>query len=111
MSLPSFATLERSLANANVTAFANRIMLKGTTQFPAIIDRSLNPLGEYDLTQVRQDRMTISLAAAPALAIGDTVSLDPAYYTAPELAAEPKTSWTLDRKGSDDGLVAEWWLR
>ncbi len=111
MSMPSFATLERRLAAVNVGAFCNRVMLKGTTQFKAVIDRNLNPLGEYDLTQARQDRMTVDLANAPALAIGDTVSMDPGYYSAPELAAESKTRWVLDRKESDDGLVAVWWLR
>lgn len=111
MPLPSFYMIERKLAAVNVSAFCNRVLVKGGVQFNAILDRNINRFGEYDLNAERQDRMTVSLADSPALAVGDVVSMDPAYYTGTELAAEPKTSWRLDRKESDDGAVAVWWLR
>jgi hypothetical protein len=111
MPLPSFATLERRLAAVNVGAFCNRVLVKGGVRFNAVLDRDLNPVGDFDLTAHRQDRLTLDLANAPALAIGDTVSMDPDWYTAPELAAESKTSWKLERKDSDDGTVAVWWLK
>lgn len=111
MSIPSFATLERRLASNVTAAFFNRVLIKGGVQFKAVIDRAVLQIGEYSLTGSRHDQMSVVIADAPALAIGDTVAMDPAYYTSAELAAEPKTSWVLDRKESDDGLVAQWWLR
>lgn len=98
-------------SDPNVSAFSNRVLIKGGTQFKAVIDRAVLQIGEYSLSSSRQDQMTVEIATAPALAVGDTVSMDPAYYTTAELAAEPKTSWVLDRKESDDGLIAQWWLR
>ncbi|MEN6539433.1 MAG: hypothetical protein ABFC67_07480 [Mizugakiibacter sp.] len=111
MSTPSFATLERRLASSVTAAFCNRMLVKGGVQFKAVIDRAVLQVGEYSLTASRQDQLSVVIADAPALAVGDTVAMDPAYYTSAELAAEPKTSWIIDRKESDDGLVAQWWLR
>lgn len=111
MSLPRFAALEARVAATGLAVLGNTRLLKGSTPFAAIIDRGLNPLGEFDLTAVRQDRMTVDLANAPALAIGDTVSMDPGYYSTGELAVQQKTSWKLERKSDDDGTLAVWWLR
>lgn len=110
MAIPDFQFLENSLGGALVDLFGNRVMISGGVQFQAVLDSDILPMGEYDLTQRRQDLISIDKAAAPTLKQGDTVAMDPAYYTSAELAEYPKTSWKVDRKESDDGHLVKWWL-
>jgi hypothetical protein len=107
----SFAAIESRLAVATLGALANITLAKGAAVVVAILDRSVETLGEYGLTGERRDRITLLRTDGSGWAAGDAIAADPGTYTAGELAAMERTSWTLDRLATDDGHLVSWWLR
>lgn len=111
MAAPAFAALESRLASATLGALANIKLAKGAGVVAAILDRSVETVGEFGLTGERRDRITLLRADASGWAGGDAIAADPATYTAGELAAMGKSSWKLDRIAADDGHTVSWWLK
>lgn len=107
----SFAALESRLAAAVVTRLGNITLSSGVAVFDAVLDRAVEFVGEYGLTGERRDRIAVGRADAAAFVAGMVIEADPATYSAAELAAMDRTSWTLDRLAADDGHLVSWWLR
>jgi len=108
-----FASIESTLAATSVATFENIRLIAGAVPFGTVMDRDVDMIGEYGLSGERRDRITLlkSVSAAAGLAGGVTVSPDPAYYSAGEIAAMVPSSWVVDRLAVDDGHVVSWWLR
>jgi hypothetical protein len=111
MAAPAFAALESRLASATMGALANITLAKGAAVVEAILDRSVETLGEYGLTGERRDRIILLRGDASGWAVGDAIAADPATYSAAELTAMGKSSWKLDRIAADDGHTVSWWLK
>lgn len=112
MSLPAFAALEAHVASVTASVFGNAYLLvNGSVQVTAVLDRGLAQVGEYGLTSERRDRITLPKSSASAFAAGQAVVADPARYTAGEITAMGKSSWKLDRVDADDGHLVSWWLK
>lgn len=112
MSLPRFAALESRVAALASTVFGNaHLVVNGSIQVTAVLDRGIAQLGEFDLTGERRDRISLRRADAATFAAGQTVAADHARYTAAEITAMGKSSWKLDRLDADDGHLVSWWLK
>lgn len=106
-----FSAIEASLSSVTIGALSNITIYKDGSVVSAILDRSVETLGEYGLTGERRDRITLLRADASGWAGGDSIAADPATYSADDLAAMVKSSWKLDRISSDDGHTVSWWLK
>lgn len=111
MALPAFATLETRLAAKTVSAFSNLALALGAARFTAVLDRNVQRVGEFGQFIESRDQLTINKADIPELSVGTVLTADAAAYTAAELLALPRASWTLDALESDDGFIAVWWAR
>lgn len=111
MAAPSFSALEVSLAGTVMDRFENIRLSDGVDVFGAVLDRAVEFVGEYGLTGERRDRITLRRTDAVGFARGGAIQADPGTYSAAELAAMERTSWTLDRMDFDDGQLVSWWLK
>lgn len=109
--MPSFAALESSLAAVTLGAFENIRLSDGVNVFGAVLDRSVETVGEFDLTGERRDRITVLNSVSGNFVPGMALEVDPAFYTVDEILAMPRAQWKLDRKDEDDGHVTVWWLK
>lgn len=107
----SFAALETRLAAAVIGRLGNITLSNGVDVLSADLRRGVEFVGEYGITGERRDRITVTRAAAAAFVAGMVLEADPITYTAAELLAMDRTSWTLDRMADDDGHLVSWWLR
>lgn len=110
MQLPA-AKLENALANAEIAVHANIALTDGVRQFKAVLDRSVETVGEFDLTGERRDRITVLNSVSGNFVPGMALEVDPAFYTVDEILSMPRAQWKLDRKDEDDGHVTVWWLK
>lgn len=99
------------MASATLGALANITLAKGAAVVEAMLDRSVETVGEFGLTGERRDRITLLRTAASGWAGGDSIAADPATYSSGELTAMGKSSWKLDRIAADDGHTVTWWLK
>lgn len=113
MPATAFSQLEATLASSTLAAFENvrLILADGVSAFVAVMDTDVEVLGEFGLTSEARSRVSVASADAANFTGGATISLDPATYTTDEILAAPRAAWKLDRKASDDGHVAVWWLK
>lgn len=109
--MPSFAALESSLAAVTLGAFENIRLSDGVNVFGAVLDRSVETVGEFDLTGERRDRITVLNSVSGNFVPGMALEVDPAFYTVDEILSMPRAQWKLDRKDEDDGHVTVWWLK
>lgn len=111
MSLPRFAALEARVASLVSSVFGNvHLLVAGTVQVTAVLDRSIERIGEFGAVVSMSDRITVPRAVAAGFAPGATVVADPARYTVDEILSMPRSSWTLDSLASSDGALSVWWL-
>lgn len=107
----NFAALESSLASVALATFGNFYFSYGAVTFFAELRRGVDYSGEYGITEDKRDRITVARADAAGFANGLVIQADPSYYTVAELLAMDRTSWTLERKDSDDGQLVSWWIK
>lgn len=109
----NFAAVESLTAAASAALFSNISLIQGAYAFDATLDRGVDQIGEYDLTGERRDRISLPKATATAagFAPGVAIAVNPALYTAEQIAAMGKSIWKLDRPASDDGHMVGWWLK
>lgn len=107
----SFAALESRLAGAVIARIGNITLTNGVDGFRADLRRGVEFVGEYGITSERRDRITVLKADAGWFASGLSIQADPLAYSAAELLAMERASWTLDRVAEDDGQLVSWWLR
>jgi hypothetical protein len=111
MAAPAFSAVESSLASATLAAFVNIRLSNGVDVLDAVLDRGVETLGEYGLSNGLRDRITVARADAEWFAPGLPIEVDPATYSATQRLAMPRAAWYLDRMVADDGYVQIWWLK
>ncbi len=109
--LPPFAAIEAQLAETSMEVFENIHLLIGVDVIGAVLDRGVDPIGEFGMTNERRDRITVHVDDAVNFANGVAVQADPGTYTVDQLLAMERYTWTLDSEASNDGLLAVWWLK
>lgn len=111
MGIPAFASIEATISAMAHAVFTNLVLTDGSRTFSVVLDRAAEVMGEFGLTGETRHRIKLLRAASNGLAIGDTLTPDPATYTPAEIAAMPRQSFVLDRVESDDGHIVGWWLK
>lgn len=111
MVAPAFASLESSVAQAGISMLANARLTDGAVVFDAVLDRDVYPLGDFGGSVDTRHYMVLLQDDYDALADGATIEYDPASYTAAWIAAQPRTSFTLDKIESRDGNLVKVWLQ
>jgi hypothetical protein len=111
MPAPAFASIERRMATALMSAFGNIVLTDGVVAFGAVLDNDVESFGEFGLTGERRSRISVLRDDAARFSGGAVLTADPATYSVDEIMALPVSTWKLDRKISDDGHVVSWWLK
>lgn len=112
MALFGFANIDKRINEKLIGKFCNISLLDSNDALVlAILDNTNHPFGEYEMNGEQRYTLTVNKQQYPALKRGDVLTANPLQYTPQELAAMPKTSFTLDAIEKDDGLMQVWWVQ